>query len=431
MGRNLFRRTALILFCVTVPLSAKPLEAKQGAALPPQAHDARYRDPLQNHAAEKAWSFDIDFTRPEIAGQIDMWTSFTGRKILAATSKRYFPFRKPVDEILRESELPWEISALPVIESSWRFHAVSSSGAAGPWQLLPATAEWRGLTIDAWRDDRRDLWLSTQAAVTELQFCYGIFSDWLMTMASYNAGPTRVRRIRDENGTKGYWDTREWLPPETQNYVPKVLAAAYVMAHAGRNGFPVEWNDPPEWNRITLDRSIHLDYLSGALKTDPWTVRLANQALQHPITPPPPYTISVPQDVAGAAEQWLNLQENRLPERYWRYTIRSGDTLSEIAEQADISMLELQYCNPGVAGRVIRAGEKLYIPGNQPPDWADSDELPLWTAKYTVRTGDTFWSLSRNYGVTPEQLAEANSRSLNGVLSIGSVLRVPSAGEAM
>ena len=125
--------------------------------------------------------------------------------------------------------------------------------------------------------------------------------------------------------------------------------------------------------------------------------------------------------------KWLESLENGdIPERFWRYSVQSGDTLSEIARSSGISLSELLSYNSHARGKILRIGERLYLPGDHTmPEGADKDELPDWDGRYHVKPGDTFWSIAGKFGVKPERLAEANHRPLNGVLLAGSLLQVP------
>ncbi len=466
MGRNLYRRTSLIIL---IFLSAAFLAASEndsngtddkpigtvGYPVPlPFFGDSRHSrskndispdvswiPPRQGRSAPKAWSVSpktLQWERPEVALWKKRWESPEGRAKLIGAQNRYKAFRIEVEGMIRDSGIPWEFAALPVVESNWRINAVSSSGAAGPWQFLRASAIGRGLIIDAWRDERRDVWKSTEAAMAELSFYHRLFSDWLMAIASYNAGPTRMRKLMGNGEYSGYWDLYDahLIPSETENYVPQVMAVAYITAHAGRTGLPIEWTAPPRWTRIRLNHSVPLDsFLSVASEngTERTLLRQAHSELHHPFTPPPgmPYSLKVPAEKTEEVTAWLEgLKDGNLPDRFWRYTVRSGDTLSEIAERYTISLPELLSYNVHVASGMLRIGERLYIPGTETePADVESDELPLWSGRYSVRPGDSFWSIAREYGTTPEKLAETNHRNLNGILTAGSVLNVPSEGE--
>ena len=440
MGRNILRRSALI-FLLTAGShiqqgfsESEPFIPKHNIGNNTSSFIMPWLPVRQNQSAAKAWSVDIESAiglRPEYTFWFDKWNSDNGRKKIRISLERFFEFRKPVYRIIRESGLPWELAAIPVVESNWRINAVSSSGAAGPWQFMESSARGRHLVIDAWRDERRDVWKSTEAAMSELAFYNRLFSDWLLAAASYNAGPTRIRRLRDDSGLGSYWELLDagLLPPETRNYVPQIMAVAYITSHAGRLGLPVSWETPNAWVRITLDRSIHIQKMIDTLDMNEKLVKAAYQELHHPVTPPPslPYALKIPEKDAESTRKWLeSLESDNAPERFWRYTVQSGDTLSEIARNNGISLSDLLSYNNHASSGILRIGERLYLPGNEiKPEGADDDVLPVWGGRYHVEPGDTFWSIARSYGIRPEKLAEANHRPLTGVLLAGSVLHVP------
>ena len=59
---------------------------------------------------------------------------------------------------------------------------------------MPATARGLGLTLDSWVDERCDPIKSTQAALAYLKAANRTYDDWLVSLASYNAGPGTVNR---------------------------------------------------------------------------------------------------------------------------------------------------------------------------------------------------------------------------------------------
>ncbi len=440
MGWNILRRSALILLLtagshITHGFSdSEPIRPRKGVGDSSDLYIKPFQECLQNQSLRKAWSIDVDSAigeRPEFSFWLDKWNTPEGRRKIGISMDRLFEFRKPVDNIIRASGLPWELSSIPVVESNWRFDAVSSSGAAGPWQFIESSARGRHLIIDAWRDERRDVWRSTEAAMSELAFYDRLFSDWLLAAASYNAGPTRIRQLCDENGIYSYWDLLDagLLPRETRNYVPQIIAVSYIRAHSGRMGLPLNWENPTEWVRIPMDRSVHILNMIDALGMNKKLILPAYQELHHPVTPPPsqPYFLKVPEYDLEKTQEWLDsLESGNAPERFWRYTVQSGDTLSEIAGRNGISLTELLSYNGHVRGRILRIGERLYLPGDEiKPEGADNDELPDWKGRYHVVPGDTFWSIARSYGIRPEKLAEVNHRPLAGTLLAGSVLHVP------
>ena len=94
-----------------------------------------------------------------------------------------------------------------------RCRALSTADAAGLWQFVPGTGKDFNLKQNMFKDERRGVLASTDAALTYLQRLYTMFGDWQLALAAYNAGPAAVLK-------------HGGIPPfrETKAYVGKVLA---------------------------------------------------------------------------------------------------------------------------------------------------------------------------------------------------------------
>ena len=140
----------------------------------------------------------------------------------------YFPV---FEQKIREKNLPEELKYLSIIESALKVDAYSRVGAAGLWQFMRGTAREYGLTVSKSFDQRYSVEESTEAALEYLTALHGQFGDWTLAMAAYNCGPGNVRKAMRRSGKKDYWGIRKYLPRETQNYIPKFVAASYLMAY--------------------------------------------------------------------------------------------------------------------------------------------------------------------------------------------------------
>src|SRR5690625_5761201 len=127
--------------------------------------------------------------------------------------------------IVEEAEardMPLELALLPIVESAFDPFAYSRGHAAGPWQFISSTGRAFGLEQDWWKDDRRDILASTDAALTYLEQLANRFDgDWLLALASYNAGGGNVSRSitrnKQQNKPTDFWNLT--LPRETMDYV--------------------------------------------------------------------------------------------------------------------------------------------------------------------------------------------------------------------
>ncbi len=127
--------------------------------------------------------------------------------------------------IFIQEGIPPEYVCIAKIESNFDTMAVSSAGAAGIFQLMPDTARRFGLVVDEQTDERFDPFKSARAAARYLSFLKQYFNNWLLAIAAYNAGEGRVVRALQNTDSADIQTILEMLPEETQNYVPKVLAA--------------------------------------------------------------------------------------------------------------------------------------------------------------------------------------------------------------
>ena len=130
-----------------------------------------------------------------------------------------------VRTILQSQGLPTSLLGVVAIESGFNPAAVSTKGAAGLWQFMPATARQYGLVVNARQDDRFDILKSTMAAAHYLRQLHDQFGDWPLALAAYNAGPHRVSQEMHRFNGGDFWTLRQdfLLPGETRGYVPKVL----------------------------------------------------------------------------------------------------------------------------------------------------------------------------------------------------------------
>jgi membrane-bound lytic murein transglycosylase D len=140
-------------------------------------------------------------------------------------SIQYFPI---FEHYLAMHGLPEALKYLPIVESELVPYSVSVHGAAGLWQFVPATAQAFGLVVDQYIDERKDAYKSTEAAVKYLKRLYNRFGTWELALAAYNCGPTRLSRVIQEKKCQDFWQIRDRLPRETQQYISRYLAASYV-----------------------------------------------------------------------------------------------------------------------------------------------------------------------------------------------------------
>lgn len=146
--------------------------------------------------------------------------------VLAKRTGRCFP---PAERQLAEAGLPDDLKYMLLVESKCISAAYSKAKASGPWQFIPSTGRRYRLKSDAVRDERRNLEMSTEAAVKYLKYLKDFQqNDWFMAMASYNAGEERIRKLLKDQKITDYWKMHG--PRETMRYVPRIIAAKEIYS---------------------------------------------------------------------------------------------------------------------------------------------------------------------------------------------------------
>ncbi|MNS60500.1 Membrane-bound lytic murein transglycosylase D precursor [compost metagenome] len=180
-------------------------------------------------------------------------------------SYKYMPF---IQAELKKAGMPIDLAYMVMIESGFISHATSHADAVGPWQFIEPTGVRYGLSKTWWLDERRDLRKSTLAAIRYMKDLYGEFGSWYLVAASYNMGENGLRRQIKKYGTKDYWALIKLnaLPEETQEYVPKILAAMLISKAPNLYGFrDLERMDPLEYEVVLVPGGTDLDPLADHL----------------------------------------------------------------------------------------------------------------------------------------------------------------------
>src|SRR4030095_7251512 len=98
-----------------------------------------------------------------------------------------------------------------------------------------------GLRTDWYVDERSDPEKATIAAAKYLKTLYQMFGqDWHLVLAAYNGGLGRLQRAMKRSGQDAFWElasSTRYLPRETREYVPLILAAIIVAKNPAQYGF--------------------------------------------------------------------------------------------------------------------------------------------------------------------------------------------------
>lgn len=202
----------------------------------------------------------IDLDRRDMYERMDRELTaiaFTHGNMLLTIKRanRYFPEMEP---ILKRNGVPSDLLYLACIESWLDPRARSGAGAAGVWQIMPATAKQLGLEVNDSVDERYNLELATDAACRLLKQNLNRFGGkWESAAAAYNGGPTRVSRELDAQLAESAYDL--YLTEETSRYIFRLLAMKAVMENPANYGFELSAESlyqPVEYDTETVTTTI-------------------------------------------------------------------------------------------------------------------------------------------------------------------------------
>ncbi|MBI9108128.1 MAG: transglycosylase SLT domain-containing protein [Spirochaetales bacterium] len=330
--------------------------------------ETTFTSPLQDVGGPILHSINIP-ADPEIARFIEEYLSDNGRKTFYAILDRGAPYLEFIYDRLVEHDMPPELMYLPAIESGFKTWAVSRSGAAGLWQFMMNSISPYNIEVNEWQDDRRDFWKATEAALSKLEYNFQRLGSWPLAVAAYNCGLGRVERAVAASGTGNYIELYEqgYLPRETRLYVPKFFAFAHLATYPERYDIESAAGQAGgvsgKWTRIKLEQAVNLQILSDKSGLPYKILRESNAELRHGITPPVDsgYFLKVPAEYSDNVERILAMNEEPLI-RFYIHEIRSGDTYYALSRHFGVPVSMIEDYNPSAEARALRAGQKIIIP---------------------------------------------------------------------
>ncbi|WP_445733555.1 LysM peptidoglycan-binding domain-containing protein [Mariniflexile sp.] len=350
----------------------------------------------------------------------------------------YFPM---FERALDKNDLPLEIKYLAIVESALKPRAKSRVGATGLWQFMYSTGKMYGLDVSSYVDERSDPIKSTEAAAQYLSKLYEIFGDWDLALAAYNSGPGNVTKaIRRSGGYQNYWNIRHNLPRETAGYLPAFLATMYIFEYAEEHGFTKPRPEVAlfETDTIRVKQMITLDQISEATGVEMEELQFLNPSYKLDIIPfvkGENYALRLPKTVMGDfvtnedhiydfAKAEFAKREKPMPQFFESDTktthrVRSGEFLGIIARKYGVRVSDIKKWN-GLRSNNLKIGQRLTIyPRNSGAPSSSSIGKTAATKSvsgssttYTVRSGDSLWSISQKFpGVSVQNIKDWNGIS--------------------
>jgi membrane-bound lytic murein transglycosylase D len=347
---------------------------------------------------------------------------------------RYLPM---IQEVFRAEGLPLDLAYVPLIESAFKPSAVSRAKAKGIWQFMQATGVENGLASDWYIDERADPEKATYAAAKYLKTLKGMFGDWHLALASYNGGPGRVQRAMKASGRKDFWSltaTTKYLPRETRDYVPLILAAIIVARNPAQYGLEIAEPVVPAFEKVALYSPVDLRRVAEWAGVPVKVIQDLNPELRRWTTPVrvSDYELKVPE---GTAELVLAGMAGATPEElvsFSHHIVKKGETISTIAKKLKVSRTDLAQANYLSTKVRLQIGQRLIIPRAPTTLLAARTETPAPDAEpresdavlasnvttvpdeaetkvtHRVKRGETLSSIARLYRTTVASLKQWN-----------------------
>lgn len=355
------------------------------------------------------------------------------------------------EQALDKYGMPMELKYLPIIESALNPTAVSRAGATGLWQFMLDTAKGLGLEINSLVDQRRDPYLSSDAAARYLKQLYNSYDDWSLAIAAYNCGPGNVNKAlrRAGGGKKDFWEIYPFLPRETRDYIPAFIAANYAMTYYNHHNIsPALASRPIVTDTVHVNKRVHFQQISDVMGISMDELRVLNPQYRTDVIPGDihPYALILPNIQAYCYIANEDSIVNHNAELYARrdvvepstgttvtagdggqyveevivkyHKVRRGENLASIARRYGVSQQSIRRTN-GI-GRRVRRGQTLRINTIQRryvPAPAQQDSTATPGTKPQVAASDTVPDTKTNETAEPtpqtRQVTDAMSNAKN------------------
>jgi len=364
---------------------------------------------------------------------------------LSRVQQRAEPYLHFILNEIEAKNIPGEMALLPIVESAFKPNAESPAQASGLWQFIPPTGRLYGLEQNKWYDGRRDIIESTQAATRFLKELSAEFNnDWLLALASYNTGKGNIRNAVERNAANGlptdFWSLN--LNSETSAYVPRLLAIAKIFANPEKYNINLhQIADQPYFEMIDVKSQLDLTKAAEMAQTPIDDLMKLNPGFNRRSTAPNgPHRLLIPVDKAGAFKEKLAELPRHERIKWEHHAIGKKETLRSIAQAHNTTVDEIIAINH-LDDDNIEPGKVLLIPMSYQTAKGDNEPSAVTANKpqnppqpqltkqvYTVKKGDTLWSLSQRFSVDKDDIVSWNKLSAKAALKPGQKLTLKKTG---
>ncbi len=341
-----------------------------------------------------------------------------------------------IREVFAQEGIPQDLAYVALVESAFKPTAYSRAKAKGVWQFISATGKRYGLAVDWWVDERSDPEKATRAAARYLKDLHGLFGDWNLALAGYNAGEGKVLRAMKRYRTDDFWTLRQTkgLRRETKNYVPLIHAAVVIAKAPERYGFTVTPEEGPDFERVPIEGALDLRVIAECAGEPVEEIRTLNPELRRLATPADrTFALRVPAGRGMAVTECVSSLPPEKRVNFRKHVVRRGQTLAGIARANGVAARDIAEANNLPPAKRLRPGTELIIPIPAKPRVAQvrreaAPEAPdaPGRVRYRIQPGDTLASIAAQYGTTVRELQSWNG--LQGTrIAAGSVLTIHTA----
>lgn len=378
--------------------------------------------------------------------KIQKYLRFYGKsqRSLDRITRQSRPYLYYVIEQIEARGLPGELALLPVVESAYDPFAYSHAHASGIWQFISSTGKDFDLEQNWWHDQRRDVRLSTHAALDYLtQLNKRFKGDWLLALASYNAGAgtvlNAIKKNKARNKPTDFWSLR--LPKETKDYIPKLLALASLIENPEAYNLALpEIDNKPYFDIVYVGSQIDLNQAAQLAGISVESLYNLNPSFNRwATTPGENHELLIPIDSVDQFKLALATLPSEERVQWKQHTVKAGDSLNAISKRFKVPTTVLKQVN-NLRGNMIHPGNDLLIPSAKNSEQltyakavpslqrgvkiASRGSLKRKRVSYKVKAGDSLSSIAKNFQVSSTQLAQWNNLSKSKVLIPGSTLAI-------
>ncbi len=403
---------------------------------------------------------------------------------LMAISDYYFPF---FEESLASKNIPLEIKYLAIVESALNPKAVSKMGATGLWQFMYHTGKQYNLKIDSYVDERSDPLKSSAAAAEYMSKMHAVFGDWDLVLASYNSGPGNVTKaIRRSGGKQNFWEIKNYLPKETQGYLPAFLATMYIYEYHKEHGIIPEKSliQHFETDTVMIKKQITFQQISDLLDVSVAQIQLFNPTYKINVIPnygESKHYLRLPKDKISVftsnedkiydyvqheldskgkpfkiqkpiiVNDSLNKNQEIVSSKLIYHKVKKGDNLNQIAQKYNVSIADIKKWNYLRSNNLsygknlklhtepnsVNANQNEIKPETSKNSLADTtiihsdkskNSTPNTIKNHIVEKGDNLSNISKRYNISINDIKKWNN--LSGVsIKLGDALVVNKNGD--